>query len=569
MPIANAIPFRRGRVFAIVLSLLSPMGTPRAADAQSPTVSIYVGTTGTNSVGRARESGLSVTLTPEAFFRITVSAGHFEPFTLRYTISGSATPEVDYQTLTGTLEVPASATRQSFLLPLDVLNDGVTERGETVVLRLAKNGGYAIDITHETVTFTIIDVDQKIQLSTLAADAAEPGTKRGSIKIERLGTLQGARKVAMSYAGTATRGVDYAALPDTGVFPDGQDNVVLEIVPLPDAAAEGPETVQISAVGALGNPRIITIADAAVTVATSVSSLTEVAGNTANFVYTRTGDLAQSTTVAYRISGTAANATDYNLIPSQAVFAAGSNTATVPIVVRAGNVAEGAETITLTISSSASVAAGSPNSATLVIADNVAPSVAAMTLSPASVAGGAASAGQLEHGVSGATHVDDSRGLSGCERLGCADTGGHQRCGLFGRQLRASRRHDAADPVGANAFILRAQFDHRHRWWIGDRQHRSAGERTGRRVRGDRDNEFAIRRHGAAHGDGRGGHQRCVAHRRDARGHHANGGHNHRVGGDHEPIAIVDDQPVGASSAYLLHCARAPYGAAQRGATAY
>jgi trimeric autotransporter adhesin len=394
---------------ARLLLLIAATGAPAAAQVLqlAPMVSVYSGKTGTSGSGLVQEmvdlTGIKRPdlLIPKALlpipglpvlggdqnFRIAVSAPQPNALTVRYTVSGSATSGTDYTALSGSIVIPAGAS--SVVLPVTILDDDATERDETLEITLISGAGYALDRqpSGRRAELIIVDNDQKIQTRTFQPQAAEPGGRRGGVVVERLGTLRGELKVGLRYTGTATRGVDYVALPDTAVLSAGQGSVLLDVIPLPDAAVEGLETVGI-AVGLLGTPSQVSIVDATITLTPSLSSLTEVAGNQANFVFTRTGDVTQAATVGYTVGGTAINGTDYDLIPSQVVFAAGSATAMVPVVIRADNASEGAETITLTVASSPSIAAGSPNSATLVIADNIAPSVVAMALTAQSVVGG-------------------------------------------------------------------------------------------------------------------------------------------------------------------------------------
>ena len=61
---------------------------------------------------------------------------------LAYTVSGTATSGSDYTALSGTVAVPRGATTAT--IPVTILDDGVQDRGETVVLTLAAGKGYRV-----------------------------------------------------------------------------------------------------------------------------------------------------------------------------------------------------------------------------------------------------------------------------------------------------------------------------------------------------------------------------------------------------------------------------------------
>src|SRR5439155_3735305 len=85
--------------------------------------------------------------------------------------------------------------------------------------------------------------------------------------------------------------------------------------------------------------------------------------------------------VNYALSGTAANGTDYTSLGSTLTIPAGSSSATVTVTPIDDTLVEGSETVVLTLSSSANYSIGSPNNATVTIADNdSAPTLPAVTV---------------------------------------------------------------------------------------------------------------------------------------------------------------------------------------------
>ena len=93
--------------------------------------------------------------------------------------------------------------------------------------------------------------------------------------------------------------------------------------------------------------------------------------NPGQFTLTRTGDFAQSLTVAYTLTGTATNSTDYQNLPGTVTFAAGKDTATIDLNPIDDNIFEGQETAILSLTANPTAyTLATANSATVNIADN-------------------------------------------------------------------------------------------------------------------------------------------------------------------------------------------------------
>ncbi len=340
----------------------------------------------------ARESGFSIVSGPEGAFHVRRNILSAVPLVVNYVASGSATSGADYVALPGTITLNPSGAALVTTLPLDVSNDNLTERDETVTVTLLPGANYQLgSASSRTATVTIIDVDQRVQLTAVDTLAEEASQNNGSIKLERFGTLSNNLSLTVKMSGTATNGADYNTIPATVVIPQGDSIIFVSVVPKPDNVAEGNETAHLSISGGLVLPFLgvrVTIVDAAVTVRPSIATITEVQGNTANFVFTRTGNISGSVTIPFTVSGTAANGTDYNTIASSVTIGANAPTASVPVVVKGDASQEGAETIVVTLQPVTNLGLGSPNAATMVIDDLVLPTVATVSLNPSSVIGG-------------------------------------------------------------------------------------------------------------------------------------------------------------------------------------
>jgi gliding motility-associated-like protein len=84
------------------------------------------------------------------------------PYVVNYTIGGTATNGVDYATLSGTVTIPAG--QNSATIPIIALTDGLTEGGETVIIK--KQAACSTNIL-DSVVFFIFD---KIRMKILTSD---------------------------------------------------------------------------------------------------------------------------------------------------------------------------------------------------------------------------------------------------------------------------------------------------------------------------------------------------------------------------------------------------------------
>jgi len=88
------------------------------------------------------------------------------------------------------------------------------------------------------------------------------------------------------------------------------------------------------------------------------------------FTITRAGDATAALTVNYSLGGTASNGTDYNLLGTSVLIPAGAGAATVTVTPINDFLVESNETVLLILSSNALYTVGTPNNATVTIADN-------------------------------------------------------------------------------------------------------------------------------------------------------------------------------------------------------
>lgn len=91
-----------------------------------------------------------------------------------------------------------------------------------------------------------------VSVTALDATASETGPDLGAFRFTRSGITTAALTVTFTLTGTATNGTDYQTLPLTVTFAAGQATANVLVVPLPDATAEGSETVVLTVVDGTG-----------------------------------------------------------------------------------------------------------------------------------------------------------------------------------------------------------------------------------------------------------------------------------------------------------------------------
>jgi Calx-beta domain/Domain of unknown function DUF11 len=300
---------------------------------------------------------------------------------IAYTVSGTATSGSDYTALSGTVTIPAGATTATITIP--VTNDAIVENAETVIVTLtAISSGLPTLGATLTATNTIADNDSATVTIANTTDGAEAGPVNGVMTVTQTAVSATNTVVAYTVSGTATSGSDFTALSGTVTIPAGSTTATISIPVINDAIVEGSETVVItltsvsSGLATLGATLTATntIADndsATVTVANGTNG-TEVGPSNGTMTLTQTAVSATNTVIAYTVTGTATSGADYTALSGSVTILAGATTATITIPVIDDAIAEGSETVVVTLTSVSSGLAtlGATLTATNTIADN-------------------------------------------------------------------------------------------------------------------------------------------------------------------------------------------------------
>src|SRR5207249_3349183 len=313
--------------------------------------------------------------------------------TVKYSLGGSAANGSDYATLSGSVNISAGSS--SATVTVNPVDDSVVEGNETVVLTLSADAAYTIG-SPNSATVTIADNDQPplptVTVVASDANASESGPDSGTFTVSRTGSPSATLTRKYSLGGSADNGSDYATLSGSVNISAGSSSAGVRVSAVEGRAVEGNETVVLTlsadAAYTIGSPNsaTVTIADndqpplPTVTVVASDANASESGPNSGTFTVSRTGSTTAALTVKYSLGGSAANGSDYATLSGSVNISAGSSSATVTVNPVDDSAVEGNETVVLTLSADAAYTIGSPNSATVTIADNDQPSLPTVTV---------------------------------------------------------------------------------------------------------------------------------------------------------------------------------------------
>ncbi len=381
----------------VIIKIASSVSLLADPVANSATVSIVdddaqiVTLTATDAIATERNLSVPGTAADTATFLVTRSGDTAQPLTVYYAVAGvsggttaTALHGVDYEALPGVLTIPAGQT--SGAITIIPRWDGIGEGPESVTLQLGAGPTEYRLGAQNTASITINDGGDPPYVEVLNVDNAVEGGTVGRFRFSLKGSAAGNVVVNYTISGTATSGVDFTALPGTVTIPGNGVNVVeITVTAINDALAEDLETITLTITpnaayqvfAPSGAATIWLYDDEQPTVFVDAysgnypPSLSE-NGSASSFYLSRTGSTAAALTVNYTMSGTATNGTDYAAVSGVATIAAGALGVDVPITPLNDALAEGTETIVLTLAPGA-YGRGAP--ATYYLTDDESPAI--------------------------------------------------------------------------------------------------------------------------------------------------------------------------------------------------
>lgn len=296
-------------------------------------------------------------------FLATLTGSSSQDITVNYSVTGGTASGsgVDFTLASGTLTFLAGTTTQT--IAMTVVNDSIDESNETAIVTLASptNATLGSTVTH---TVSIVDDDSAplVEFVSLVSSGME---SVGSVTIDVRLSNPSASAVTVDYSespATATGGgVDYTLAAGTLTFAAGETLKSFVFSVVDDNIFENTESIAM----ALANPVNATLGaqgarayfindnEATPTIQFSTatdSTLESIA--TKNIVVTMSGPSSQAATVNYAVTGGTAtgSGSDFTLANGTLTFAAGETSKNISLTIVNDTVAEGDETVLVTLS---------------------------------------------------------------------------------------------------------------------------------------------------------------------------------------------------------------------------
>ena len=296
---------------------------------------------------------------------------------VNYTIGGTASNGIDYETLSGVATFEAGD--RTALIIIRALDDLFVEGDETVTITVAAGAGYAAAGGSATVILVDDDLTSVTVNASTQVTSEASGREPGRFVISRSGDLSTSLQVNYLLAGTATNGVDFATLPGFVVIPAGEDSVSIDCLALADGLTEPAESVVLQLASStaynVSAPAAATvwIEDESIPMVTltpaGANALVE-GGTAVQYTVTRFGGSPGPLTVYFSVSGVAIPNTDYAAIGNSVFLPRGATSATINLQPVEDAYIEFADYLTLSLTPGTGYYIGSPNSARVPIGDN-------------------------------------------------------------------------------------------------------------------------------------------------------------------------------------------------------
>lgn len=342
--------------------------------------------------GTGAQAGVMMRHTRDGYSRMVhtgfVKSGSMER---RYRSQGVTTAfgsGIDFTLAPGVLTFsPEDPDPKTQLITFNVVNDNVPEPNNLITIQLLNANGATVSSTANYHGYTIID-DDVAPVNPWVGFAAATSTvaeNAGAAGILVSLSAPATANVTVDYAvtgGTATGGgTDYTLASGTLSFAAGESVKSIPILISDDDIVESSETVIVTLANPVGlqlgsaTAHAMTITDNDLPVVSIVANdpnAAEQSLNPGQFTFSRTGPTTAALTVTLARTGTATSGTDFAAIatPLSFVIPIGQSSATLNVTPIEDTANEGSETVIETISSNAAYTIGSPNSATVTIADN-------------------------------------------------------------------------------------------------------------------------------------------------------------------------------------------------------
>jgi len=173
-------------------------------------------------------------------FTVSRSGSLDRELLVNYLVTGTAINGVDYQTLSGSVIIPAGGVNADIVV--SPISNPLQSQTTTVTAFISSSPTYDVGTPNSATVFIQDDNLPTVNLQLTAAAAAEPNTP-GLLTITSTKVLPGDLTVNFQVGGTAIELADYAAIGTKAVIPAGATSTTITISPLDDPFRELQETV--------------------------------------------------------------------------------------------------------------------------------------------------------------------------------------------------------------------------------------------------------------------------------------------------------------------------------------
>ena len=268
-------------------------------------------------------------------------------------------------------------------ISFDVINDAINEEAEMLNIAL-RNPNAAQLGTIPTLTYTIEDDDSApalgyVGFASATGSALEAsGTSNVLVSLSTPATTTTAVDFTVADVTATGGGTDYTLASGTVSFAAGETIKAIPLILNDDADLEAGETFTLTLTNPVAcqlgsvNVHTFTITDddkPVVSIAATDAAAVE-SGDTGTYTVTRTGPTTSELTVSYTASGTAGAGTDYTSLGTSVIIPIGAASALLTVSPIQDTANEGPETVIVTIGANSSYTIGTPNAATVNLADD-------------------------------------------------------------------------------------------------------------------------------------------------------------------------------------------------------
>ncbi len=301
---------------------------------------------------------------PSADLNVSLSAVSSQTVIVGYSVTGTASQSTDFNLINGTIAINPGDLNSTIRI-IDILDDEIVERNETIVVTIVSNTTTnSIIGNNSTHTYTIIDNDN----ASIVINDVERNEDNGGITVTATlnRAVQGGFSVNVSSVdGTATSGSDYNAISNQTLNFAGNagEEQTFNIIPVADEIVETNETLTVNlsdlSISGLSldisDNAIITILndDQATVTVTDISGLEDSGNVTVSVVLSNGVQGGLSVDVSTADGAARVDNNDYLPVLNQTLVFTGNNgeTVTFDIPIIADEIIESDENIVVNISS--------------------------------------------------------------------------------------------------------------------------------------------------------------------------------------------------------------------------